>query len=324
MGNYTDVIDGELVESKAQTSEIIFENKNNKLSVGDELGEYYSHPAFSAFDTNGLWIGKFETTGNQNNLTIKPNMKSLRDLNVKTIFEISYNYKRNSDSHMMKNTEWGAAAYLSLSNYGINKKINVNNNSDYMTGYSAVTSTNQSVYRGETGTTSNVTLPYNTVTGYLASTTGNISGIYDMSGGAFEYMASYIDTYLGNSGFESDPVLIYGEKYFNRYPSNMTKTSYHLHIKGDATGEFGPFYHYVDASNQAHNYNSWNRDGGTFMEISFPWTGRGSRYYGGLHAGQLNFGRYTGGNYNSFGFRMILINSKVFKKISLFVTLNNR
>ena len=27
-------------------------------------------------------------------------------------FNTSYNYKRDLDSHMMKNTEWGAGAYM--------------------------------------------------------------------------------------------------------------------------------------------------------------------------------------------------------------------
>ena len=31
-------------------------------------------------------------------------------------------YQRELDSHMMKNTEWGAVAYLSHSIYGINVK----------------------------------------------------------------------------------------------------------------------------------------------------------------------------------------------------------
>ena len=48
--------------------------------------------------------------------------------NVHTIIDTSFNYKRSSDSHMMKNTEWGAVAYLTLSKYGINKDININNN----------------------------------------------------------------------------------------------------------------------------------------------------------------------------------------------------
>ena len=38
---------------------------------------------------------------------------------------------------MMKNTEWGAVAYLSQSIYGSRQKVRINNNSAYLTGYAA-------------------------------------------------------------------------------------------------------------------------------------------------------------------------------------------
>ena len=50
----------------------------------------------------------------------------------------SLNYKRELDSHMIKNTEWGAVAYLSHSKYGIDGSIRINNNSSYKTGYAAI------------------------------------------------------------------------------------------------------------------------------------------------------------------------------------------
>ena len=42
-----------------------------------------------------------------------------------------------------------------------------------------------------------VNVTYNTKIEYLASTTGNISGIYDINGGAWEYMASYVTGKVG-------------------------------------------------------------------------------------------------------------------------------
>ncbi|MEG1142957.1 MAG: hypothetical protein RSE41_11055, partial [Clostridia bacterium] len=44
------------------------------------------------------------------------------------------------------------------------------------------------------------TTAYNTAGGYLASTTGNISGIYDMSGGAWEYVAGNFNSTLAYAG----------------------------------------------------------------------------------------------------------------------------
>ena len=38
----------------------------------------------------------------------------------------------------MKNTEWGAVAYLQHSQYGSHEKVRINNNSNYLTGYAAI------------------------------------------------------------------------------------------------------------------------------------------------------------------------------------------
>ncbi len=125
-------------------------------------GEYMTHPAFISMGVNGFWVGKFETGykgatsvataqvngSDSSKVIIKPNVYSWRGITVKNIFETSYNYKRNLDSHMMKNTEWGAVAYLSHSKYGINTEININNNSSFKTGYSALPLTNQQTYPG--------------------------------------------------------------------------------------------------------------------------------------------------------------------------------
>ena len=41
-------------------------------------------------------------------------------LNIGQAFEKSYNYNRTLDSHLIKNSEWGAFVYLAYSNYGKN------------------------------------------------------------------------------------------------------------------------------------------------------------------------------------------------------------
>ena len=115
--------DAYIAKLLANGFEIVFENKNANISVGTKVGEYHSHPAFQAFDTNGLWVGKFETTGETTNLTIKPGLKALVKLNAKSMIDAAFNFNRNSDSHLIKNTEWGAVAYLSHSKYGINDQV---------------------------------------------------------------------------------------------------------------------------------------------------------------------------------------------------------
>ena len=303
MGNYDGYLNETPTQSNSKTIEIVFENKNTPISVGTEALEYHSHPAFQAFNTNGFWVGKFETTGSTSSITIKPNKSSLRHTIIKSMFETAYNYKRDNESHMMKNTEWGAVTYLTLSKYGINKKTNINNNNLHLTGYGATPNTNQSSHPGTYGSSSDVTLPYNTESGFNASTTGNISGIYDMRGNSAEYVASYINGYLGQSGFDEDPASIYGSKYFDVYPSENNPYGYNNRILGDATGEIGPFY----ISNE-HVLNNWFNEYALFPNYNAPWFLRGGAFDNGLLAGQLKLDGFSGGSNQYVGFRIVLSN----------------
>ena len=273
-----------------------------------KVGDYMTSPAFISMNTNGLWVAKFETTGSTTNITVKPNQTSLRNLNVKTMFETAYNYKRDNDSHMMKNTEWGAVAYLSHSKYGINTEVRINNNSNYITGYAATDSSDQSKFPGTYGTDASVTLPYNTTTGYKASTTGNITGIYDMSGGTWEYMASLRNETYGSSGFDAITLKAYNSKYYDTYDGSSESewTTYSKRILGDATGEIGPFYYYQDADSNKRSHNSWYADGSDFVNSSYPWFDRGGSCISGVLAGQFDFGPDTGGASSAIGFRLVL------------------
>ena len=219
------------------------------------------------------------------------------------MFETAYNYKRNNDSHMMKNTEWGAVAYLSHSKYGINTEVRINNNSSFITGYAAIDSADESKYPGTSGTDASVTLPYNTTTGYKASTTGNITGIYDMSGGAYEYMASLRSETYGSSGFDATTLKAYNSKYYDEYDGSSEWTKYSKRILGDATGEMGTFYQklYDD-----YTQNSWYVDGSYFVDSSYPWFIRGGLYSDGVLAGQFYFSHRTGDDDRNVGFRLVL------------------
>ena len=307
-GNYTNYIEGKPESSsKPDTIEIVFENKDTSVSKGSKVGEYLTHPAFTSFESNGFWMGKFEVTGSTSNITVKPNNTSLRNINVKSMFELAYNYNRDLDSHMLKNTEWGAATYLSYSVYGINDEVNINNNSNYITGYSAVSGTDQSSYPGTYGTDTSVTQAYNTETGYRASTTGNISGVYDMSGGAWEYMASYVKDTCKDSGFDAASISKYNSKYFDVYPSDSSWISYNKRILGDATGEMGPFYYYKDKDGNSRIHNSWLGGTSSFFDSSNPWPLRGGSYTDGIFADQSDFLGLNGGAGSWGGFRMALI-----------------
>ena len=57
-GNYTDLTS---TENATQTIQIAFENKDTPVSNGTTVGSWLTHPAFTAFNSNGMWVGKFET-----------------------------------------------------------------------------------------------------------------------------------------------------------------------------------------------------------------------------------------------------------------------
>jgi hypothetical protein len=290
----------------AHSIEIVFESKATKASTGSKNGEYLTHPAFTSFNVNGIWVGKFETSGTTTDIDVKPNVTSLTNQNVYTFFTLGYNYNRALDSHMMKNTEWGAVAYLSHSIYGLGYEVNINNSSGMITGSSALPSTDQQTYPGIYGSGSSYYAAYNTEIGYLASTTGNISGVYDMRGGVNEYMAAYISGNLGSSGFQATTIANYNSKYFDVYNASSTVTSYSYRILGDATGEMGPFKLYADSDGNNRYHNSWYADLSNFVEPSYPWFARSGYYFHGGIAGQFDFFTNTGGAISNVGFRLVL------------------
>ena len=311
-GNYTSVttVDSAPTESAAQEINIVFETKDVTPSTGTKVGEYLTHPAFTTLDVNGIWVAKFETSGTTSDINVLPNSTSLRSLNVKTMFELAYNYDRNLDSHMMKNTEWGAVAYLSHSKYGINQEIRINNDSTYTTGCAATTPAinyyNKSQTDHSEGYYAGCENTYNTEIGYLASTTGNITGIYDMSGGAWEYMASYVDGVYGSSGFDATNMASYDSKYFDIYPNDITKITYNKRILGDATGELGPFYSYLDSDGTNRYHSTWYADSALLIYSSSSWFRRGGSYGAGILSGSFIFGRDIGDVNNNNSFRLVL------------------
>ena len=283
-------------------------------------GEYMTHPAFISMGVNGFWVGKFETgyrgatstasaqvnVNDISKIIIKPNVYSWRNITVYNAFLNSYNYQRNLDSHLMKNIEWGAVAYLSHSKYGINREININNNSSYKTGSSALPSANQLTSPGTTGDGDIYNNSFNTENGYLASTTGNITGVYDMSGGAWEYMASYAEGKLGSSDFTTTNINDYDSKYYNTYNVSTTTTDYQYRILGDATGEMGPFKSYLDGDNVSRYHSSWYSGHSHFINSSYPWFLRGGVNNFGIRASSFVFGIDAGSARVDTTYRIVL------------------
>ena len=252
-----------------------------------------NEPAIDAFtfgdkELSGFWYAKFETShitlassstnnnlgctnetcSNANGIIIKPNVTSLRYNNISNFFYASRSMEQpnNSfgfvssevDTHMSKNNEWGAVAYLTHSIYGrcsnstTCTEIGINNNNSYKTGYGAKAGSSSSATNGA----------YNTTLGKDASTTKNIYGIYDMSGGAWEYVMGVYNKTISNAGFSSLP----DTKYYNNY----TGSSYTGHALTETK-------------------NWYSDDDAYFVNASYPWFVRGGSYSINTSAGVFSF-----------------------------------
>ena len=281
--------------------QIKFEEGIPNKSSGTANGEWLTHPAFTlgTDELEGIWVGKFSTTGSAETPTVKPNIGMLPNQNVSTQFTTSQKFGTTTyltstgvsevDAHMMKNTEWGAVAYLKQSKYGLGTTdigLNNYNSSPYLTGCGSTSGSSFS-------TTCNA---YNTTDGMLASTTGNITGIYDMSAYTGTYVMGVMKTSDGtaltysSSGFTTS-TLPFNSKYVDQYEYGGSISDYTRRILGDATGEV----------------NGWYGDIAGFVLSSYPWFLRGNCYVDDpASAGVFTFRYYAGKAGRALVFRSVL------------------
>lgn len=298
-------------------------------------------------ELTGIWVAKYEAssssvdtinlengtlTGDTSSLAgtgggtdtslhvrVKPNVTSWRGLNVNGMFEVCQNLTTsgnslqgttNLDSHMMKNTEWGAVAYLSSSKYGktdsSGNRVRVYNNPYYngTTNYSPITG-----LAGATATQTNNAITtnlyvYNTQEGVEASTTGNVYGIYDMAGGAWEYVAGI---YKGGTSNDDRSKLWDSNnlKYIDQYTETTgSQSNYYGNINkyGDAV--------YETSSSGDSGTGSWDSSYSYFPDSSFPVFVRGRHASDGSYAGVFAFDVTSGGAYTSSSFRPVVLSSQ--------------
>ena len=357
LGNYSSLTS---ISDKTQEIKIKFGTSNTSDSVSGEcttpfsnnqgiagssgnckVGDYMTHPAFLAFDTLGLWVGKFETgydgatttTAAQVNnvdtskIIIKPNVYSWRNITVGNAFKNSYDYQRNLDSHMMKNTEWGSVAYLQHSAYGSGASVRINNNKAYITGYAATIEPTLG-YNGGTSIEGNrneltnlrvdgtYTTNYLNSNSVVASTTNNYTGIYDMSGGSWDYVMGYTigaTTVGGNSTITSLYPNFFNDstysKYWDKYTSTAN-TNYNNRILGDGSGEMGLFMGEKDPDSSTRSKSSWYKDYAIFIDSSNSWFTRSGYWSGGAAAGIFAFGEHAGSVSASISYRIVLAPTK--------------
>ena len=304
--------------------------------------ETIAHDAFTFGEQNlsGMWMGKFENSSNIScsrayssavgegcNLNtirpkILPNAMAWRGAMVSTFFYDILNMTENGnqygfdktvdttlDTHMLKNNEWGAVTYLSQSIYGRCSsstsctEVGINNNGksySNITGYGAPAGSAVGVENGA----------YNTALGMNASTTGNIYGVYDMSGGILEYvMGVYWDgiklwsgdrasnnwnsgfngwLYNDNKNYTSGVAYPSDDKYYNLYTKSTDYTSIGLqHALIETAG--------------------WYGDLASFVSDRAPWFTRGG-YYDSTNSGVFYFSTHISGYADlNFGSRTLLV-----------------
>ena len=272
---------------------------------------------------SGFWYGKFEIGGtlassctnetcNVSNIVVKPNAEALRGQTISDLFYASRSMEQpgNSfgfvssevDTHMSKNNEWGAVAYLTQSIYGrctsstSCTEVYINNSTGMYTGRSGGnvggSTPINGTYTDQTSTTQNNTYGFYTYDDYLlnyntntkgnkvsgkgtgASTTGTINGIYDMSGGAADYVMGVLADPNGkprsggnssNSGFTGmlkDGTIYTGiafpdSKYYNLYTDN---SSYIGHALTETQGWYNDYASFINSE------RPWIIRGGFFMQ----------------------------------------------------------
>ena len=215
----------------------------------------------------GIWVGKYETSGSTTELKVQPGVSSLRNQTIGKFYEVGLEYADYLQSHMLKNSEWGAVAYLTESKYGRNgTEVTQNTNSSYYTG-------------GGSGTAY--------ITKISQSSTGNIYGIYDLSGGGFEYVAGYYKRgSLSNGSSFADGV---SDEYSTVYTGTSASSAY---IYGDATYET----------------SGWHSDYAHFVDSSNPFFTHGGGYYSkSTNAGVFCLGIDSGINASYASFRLALV-----------------
>ncbi len=298
-------------------SENVKDRGTAKYIVNEGISDdsWYTPDAFSFGDEElrGIWVGKFETSssnpsasdGGDNTIEldamIKPDVTSWRNINVSNAFTVSqkmndngnrYGFSSTTDTHMMKNSEWGAVAYLSQSKYGKlgntnftgdNKEIYQNKSDQYITGCSYGSPSNGNTDYG-------CQYQYNIeINGTGASTAGTIYGIYDMSGGTWEYVMGNYNDIIANSGFVSMPGVRYYDKYTN----------------GDETIACSGS---VCLSHTLSETSSWYRDYHIMIGEMYPWLLRGGYYSNDLGAGIYDFmasSNVIGGSGSYHSFRLV-------------------
>lgn len=275
-------------------------------------GLWVVHPAFTNVgnggfgELDGIWVAKFEASsdlasvvenptasqlgnnggGSRRDLKVrvKPNVISWRGISLGEAFTACRNLTVNGnslegstgiESHMIKNTEWGAVAYLSSSKYGktdsYGNRNKVWNNPYYYdsTYQSSITGLCGKGENKENLKTTNLgdTCKYNEIGGGNASTTGNVYGVYDMSGGSLEYVAGMLESHKKDDKGYYDFSDSSMSKYFDWYAGSSSDFKNDINYKANTT-KYGDAV-YETSSSGYSSTGSWDSSMALFLYYDY-------------------------------------------------------
>lgn len=302
-------------------------------------------------ELNGIWVAKFEMTGSTTSPTVLPQQFRKGSMPIGTLYDIvksigvtdqnnpygnststtSNNHHLSTmASHVSTNNEWGATAYLSASKYGAgvtgvlpNSAIDAGTDGDGLgstglTGCGPADSTSLTQYT----CLNNTSHYYYGNIGKLASTTGNVYGVYDMSGGGREFTMGIRSTQASGIGenstyFATPPRSPYANIYsdsegFGAKPSWSQSTDSQFFNNDVCTWETcgGQAIHETKTIQSVINSEqSWNQDYSQFAYGNYIYFGRGGNFGGGTKTGLFSTGRSDGNGQYYDGIRAVIANT---------------
>lgn len=145
------------------------------------------------------------------------------------------------------------------------------------------------------------TYAYNDTTyGINSSTTGNVYGIYDMSGGRFEFVAAYVNN--GNSSLTTyGRALLDAPTYMKDVYEGGSSNTRQLNYE-ECVGKYGDAIYETSVS--GNNDTSWYQDRSSFCGENAVFLTRGGEFGGTTRTGIFGFASDIG---NLEGFRPTLI-----------------
>lgn len=229
-----------------------------------------------------------------------------------------YGLLGNANSHQMKNSEWGAVAYLTQSEYGINENLYINNISLHnspdtiyaITGWvgeGTDSRSNGATVKSLNDRTENSANIWYSNKGQNGSSTGNVYGIYDLSGCVWERVSGYILNDAGQANrtnYGETLVIEHSDKLVTVYNYDVSDTQIANYEANDE--RYGDAMYETSSKGRDTNTYAWYSDSADFPYLNIPFIIRGGNYTSKSEAGIFAFDCTVGYGATTYGFRAVL------------------